>query len=174
MGGISERLLVLGGMWFTGSAAILIGAYLLFRQKAYLDSRTGGLVRVEIPWLGKLKTNYPALLFPFLGTALILYGAYRYPLEASPTIPISGRISLRNGHGMALVPVGIVSGSNRTFTDSDGQYSVRIVRQEGEQYWAVAFVPKGDRIQQFDMRSVAIDDATGRGFYNHVFDGDGR
>ena len=168
--GIPERLLVLGGMWFIGCAAMYVGAYLLRHQKVYLDSGTGGVVDIEIPWLGRFRTNYPALAFLVVGAALVIYPV-RYPFNAPPTVAISGRITAQNGAGLALIPVSIIS--YRTFTDSDGAYSLDVVRREGEQYWAVSVISRGKRIEQFHMGPVSPD-PSGRLAYSHAFDGDGR
>ena len=52
-----------------GLAALLIvlGFVALLKQKTYLDSKTQQPVEVELPVIGKVKTNYPALIFVLLG-----------------------------------------------------------------------------------------------------------
>ena len=49
---------------------IVLGFAALLKQKTYLDSATGTVTSVELPLLGKLQTNYPALVFVFLGVFL--------------------------------------------------------------------------------------------------------
>jgi hypothetical protein len=39
-------------------------------QKTYLDPETKQPTEIEVPLIGKLKTNYPALIFVFLGIVL--------------------------------------------------------------------------------------------------------
>ena len=48
---------------------IVLGFVALLKQKTYLDA-AGQPTQVEIPVLGKVKTNYPALVFVLLGFAL--------------------------------------------------------------------------------------------------------
>lgn len=49
---------------------IVLGFVALLKQKTYLDAATQQPVQVEIPVIGKVKTNYPALIFVLLGFAM--------------------------------------------------------------------------------------------------------
>jgi hypothetical protein len=62
-------------MMYVLSALILaLGAVSLFVQKVYkVDQDTGEKIEIELPLLGKLKTNYPALAFAFLGAGLAAF-----------------------------------------------------------------------------------------------------
>jgi hypothetical protein len=53
--------------------SIILGFVALLSQKIYLDATTKQPTEVDIPFLGKLKSNYPALVFVFLGAALAFY-----------------------------------------------------------------------------------------------------
>lgn len=53
--------------------AILLGFVALLTQRIYLSANTQKPVDIEIPLLGKMKTNYPALIFVFLGFFLAFY-----------------------------------------------------------------------------------------------------
>jgi hypothetical protein len=52
---------------------ILLGFAALLMQKTYVDSSTRTVTSVELPLLGKLQTNYPALVFVFLGSGLSFF-----------------------------------------------------------------------------------------------------
>lgn len=53
---------------------VLLGGVSLVLQKVYkVDSATGEKTIVEIPVFGKLSTNYPAIVFVFIGAALATY-----------------------------------------------------------------------------------------------------
>jgi hypothetical protein len=55
----------------TAILMIVLGFVALLKQKTYVDAATGAVPsEVEVPFFGKLKTNYPALVFVILGTAL--------------------------------------------------------------------------------------------------------
>lgn len=50
--------------------SIILGFFALLKQKTYIDPDTNQPTEVEIPIFGKLKSNYPALVFVFLGIGL--------------------------------------------------------------------------------------------------------
>ena len=54
-------------MYGLSALAILLGFIALLAQKTYIDSKTNQPTQLSIPIIGKIKTNYPALLFVFLG-----------------------------------------------------------------------------------------------------------
>src|SRR6266849_2316656 len=53
-------------------AAIVLGFIALLKQKTYIDRHTKQPTEIELPILGKMKTNAPALTFVFLGVGLAL------------------------------------------------------------------------------------------------------
>jgi hypothetical protein len=55
--------MVVGGMW------------LIYQQKIYIDRTTGAQIttEIEVPLLGKFKTNTPALVLFILGVILLIY-----------------------------------------------------------------------------------------------------
>jgi hypothetical protein len=60
--------------------SIILGFVALLSQKIYLDATTKEPTEVEVPFLGKIRSNYPALVFVFLGVALAFYAFQRsYP-----------------------------------------------------------------------------------------------
>lgn len=60
--------------------SIILGFIALLSQKIYIDPTTNQPTEVEVPIIGKIKSNYPALVFVFLGAALA-FGAFQilYP-----------------------------------------------------------------------------------------------
>ena len=61
--------------------SIVLGFIALLTQKIYIDSRTNTLTEVEIPLFGKMKTNFPALIFVFLGFALIFFVVEKFNIQ---------------------------------------------------------------------------------------------
>jgi hypothetical protein len=57
---------------------VVLGFLALLSQKIYLDPRTNAPVEIDVPILGKMKANYPALIFVFLGCAMVVLGLTRY------------------------------------------------------------------------------------------------
>lgn len=54
-------------MYMLSALLIILGFIALLSQKNYVDKDAKKVTEVEIPILGKLKTNYPSLVFVFLG-----------------------------------------------------------------------------------------------------------
>jgi hypothetical protein len=72
-----------------GFAVLLavLGLVALLKQKTYLDSKTGQPTQIEIPLIGKMKTNYPALIFVFLAVVVLVIP------PINPIISVKIRIS---------------------------------------------------------------------------------
>lgn len=67
-----------GSLVFLGGGAIAIlsivlGFIALVKQKTYIDKETQKPTEIEVPILGKMKSNYPSLVFVFLGFAFAFY-----------------------------------------------------------------------------------------------------
>jgi len=57
-------------MYSIALLSIIFGFLALLTQKKYFDRETNQLTEIEIPFLGKMKTNFPALVFVFIGFVL--------------------------------------------------------------------------------------------------------
>ena len=57
-----------------GTLCIILGFIALLSSRIYIDKASNSSVEVEVPFFGKLKGNYPALVFVLLGAALAAYG----------------------------------------------------------------------------------------------------
>jgi len=57
-----------------GTLCIVLGFIALLSSRIYIDKSSNSTVEVEVPFFGKLKGNYPALVFVLLGAALAAYG----------------------------------------------------------------------------------------------------
>jgi hypothetical protein len=56
---------------FTILAALALGLgfIALLKQKTYIDTATGAATTIDVPLVGKMQTNFPALVFVFVGLA---------------------------------------------------------------------------------------------------------
>jgi hypothetical protein len=61
-----------------GALLIFLGFVALVSQKTYLDPKTNAPIEIDLPILGKMRANYPALVFVFLGCALVVFGLNKY------------------------------------------------------------------------------------------------
>lgn len=146
-----------------------VGAWLILRQKTYIDSLSRAVIEVEVPLLGKLKTNYPAIGVLLIG-ALIAGLPLWYYFQVPARLVVAGRVSLAGGKGLAGVPIGILPGSNMTWTQSDGRYMLKVPRSEGgESYQAVTFLSNANP-PEFVIGVVGFD-SEGRGVFDHEFGG---
>lgn len=60
-------------MYIISISSIVLGFVALLKQKTYIDSETKEPTEVELSFFGKIKTNYPALVFVFLGFAAAFF-----------------------------------------------------------------------------------------------------
>jgi hypothetical protein len=58
---------------------VLLGFIALLTQKIYIDPETKELTEIELPIIGKLRTNIPALAFVFLGTFMAYIASKKTP-----------------------------------------------------------------------------------------------
>jgi len=59
-----------------GAITILGSLILIFKQKVYLDAVTKQVMYVELPKIGKLRTNAPVLAVIVLGALLVVFPVY--------------------------------------------------------------------------------------------------
>lgn len=51
---------------------IVLGFVALLTQRVYVDSATKETIHIDVPIFGKLRTNYPAVVFLFIALAIVL------------------------------------------------------------------------------------------------------
>ena len=96
---MAATLILLIFMYSISVLAIILGFIALLTQRVYIDPTTSKPTEMSIPFFGKVKTNYPALVFTFLGFAMAfvavdksfppptekweIKGSFRLPEEAN-------------------------------------------------------------------------------------------
>ena len=75
-----------------GTGLIVLGFLALLAQKIYIDAGTLAPSEIEIPLLGKMKANFPALIFVFLGAALVVVALKLYTAPAPIQWTINGQL----------------------------------------------------------------------------------
>jgi hypothetical protein len=73
-----ESILIIYGI---SALAIILGFIALLTQKIYMDAKTQKATQIKIPIVGRMRTNYPALVFVFVGFALSVIAANKTPEE---------------------------------------------------------------------------------------------
>lgn len=110
-----------------GIAGLLIffGFVALLLQKTYVsDPNTGTASEIDLPFIGKLKTNYPALIFVFLGCALAYYAFG----NRTHSWRISGTLGLPEDARGAQVGGSEFNWSDGTFTAFPSNFTPHIER----------------------------------------------
>ena len=64
----------------------------LLKQKTYIDSESKEPTEVELSFLGKIKTNYPALVFVFLGFAAAFFAFQKSGIKEKVRWTIQGQL----------------------------------------------------------------------------------
>ena len=82
---------------------IVLGFIALLKQKTYIDADTKMPSEVDVPMLGKFKSNYPALIFVFFGFGLTVF-AFNKPVgvdvwfvEGNFVKPTDKNVNWKNG-----------------------------------------------------------------------------
>lgn len=111
---------------------MILGFIALLSSKIYVSDDTHSPTEFEVPILGKLKTNYPALVFAIVGFALAAYAMNTEQLDQwkisgrlLPPADASGPIDWKSGH-IELTPV-----LQRAFLDDFGRFDVYVNLKHG-------------------------------------------
>lgn len=122
-------------------ASIILGFIALLTQKVYMDSQTRDPVEYEIPLLGKVKTNYPAIVFVVLGFALLAYKIHligeheakrskqNWVITGSLTSPANNPPLDLSGFNINLHPTEI-----KRKDPGDGDYFIEVEIERGETF----------------------------------------
>jgi hypothetical protein len=109
---MSEEFVLALLFFVAGIAIIAIGAYSAYHQEVYFDRNKKTLAtQIELPLLGKVKTNAPAIALCFIGLAP-LYLAYHQMKDRNPTlVKFEGEVAIDPASiaGINAITVGVTS-----------------------------------------------------------------
>jgi hypothetical protein len=148
---MEPRLLLSLGSMVAGFIFGVGGMYLLATQK--FMQTPGGIIEVKIPFFGRLKTNYPAAIFVFFGSFLVFYPLHLWH-QTPETIPVIGKIEKIGQLSHEGIMVGIIPDRYKTFTNSDGSYTIEVDKQ-GHSYAAFAYYTNGSQYA-FKIQGVKV------------------
>ena len=121
-------------MYLLSAFVICLGGISLFTQKVYkLDKQK---TIVELPFFGKLTTNYPALAFGFIGAAMAIYtfsrtsvsGFQQWSIYGSFEAPSSQSVQWRDG-SLLVSPKQFQLAMN-----PDGSFEIQGTTKKGESF----------------------------------------
>lgn len=135
-----EIILLIYGI---STLAIILGFIALLTQKIYMDAKTQKATQIKIPIFGRMRTNYPALVFVFGGFALSVIAVNKTPqeIEVYKTPPkkewkITGSFKLRGEENIdygtgtfAVFPSDFEGGVNK-----DGSLDIIAKIEEGKTF----------------------------------------
>lgn len=75
---VAGFIMVVGGMW------------LIWKQKLYIDRETKEPIEIELPLVGKFKTNIPSLVLFVIGFVLCIYPMLKNP--PPPELQLTGEV----------------------------------------------------------------------------------
>lgn len=144
-----------------GVLIIGVGAYLTYHQKVYFNPADKSVItEVEIPLIGKIKTNIPAIALCFIGLLPVYLGYKEMSGRAPNLVPFQGEVTL-DGASIAevnAITVGITSSAWSTLATPSGQLSIPVtirVPDTWQSYSAYAFTFGGK--PRLDIEGAAPD-----------------
>lgn len=118
-----------------GVLLILLGFIALLKQRTYIDTRTKEPVEIEIPILGKMKTNYPALVFVFLGCVMTVIGVgkFRYQetqwlIDVTMTTDVQG-LNWQQGRMSVFPTKADIDVDHKT-----GRFTIKLAIEDGKTF----------------------------------------
>ncbi len=125
-------------------AAILAagGVWALLKQKTVVDEK-GNATSVEIPFMGKLQTNYPSLVASFIGAALAVFVVQRTPIEVDKT-RLTARLLIDKTQPNSAVIIGAVPTRYMEALNAINQgqeNSISFDVDRSDRYSVIAFTP---------------------------------
>lgn len=125
---------------------VLGGIYALLKQQVVVD-QNGQPSEIELPWFGKIKTNYPSLIAVGLGIALATFVASKLePSVQVRNLPLIATLETDNLPASSFVmvaafPQRYLKGSTELFRNGRG--SIEMSVDEPGPYSVVAMTPTG-------------------------------
>lgn len=122
-----------------------LGGWLTYRQKVYFNPADNSvLTEVDLPLVGKLKTNIPALALCFIGLLPVYFGYNEMISRAPKLVPFTGEITLDGASATSInaITVGITSSAWSTLATPSGNLSIPVtikVPDSWQSYSAYAF-----------------------------------
>lgn len=116
---------------------IVLGFIALLFTKIYVADGTGVPSEIDVPIIGKLKTNYPALIFVILGSALAAYAIKSNADSQLDTWVVTGQIQMPPGSDKQIFQMGTVEAvpvSIPPRIEDTGNYTLHVQLKHGEDF----------------------------------------
>ena len=123
-------------MYILSFFVISLGGISLFIQKIYKLDEKGGETVIELPFVGKLTTNYPALGFVFIGAAMAIFTFSRTNVAGAEKWFVTGQFTPPRSKDVAWKS-GVVSVDPKAFDTKilgDGTFTIEGDLKGGETF----------------------------------------
>lgn len=112
--------------------AIVLGFIALLKQKTYIDSKTNKVTEVSLPIFGKMKTNYPSLLFLATGISLAFF-VFSKSYDKTVEWKISGRFVDPNNQvtDFSVGDLTVVPGHIESRVTREGKFEIKLKIKDG-------------------------------------------
>jgi hypothetical protein len=135
------RLVLSVGMMIGGLVFGIGGMYLLATQKFVRGKNDA--TEVEIPFFGRIKTNYPSLVAVLLGAFLLYTPLQKLPTEV-PKLHIEGQVTQDGQAPKKEILVVLAPAKYKNFTGSDGKIEMDVDNAPGQgDYTGIAYFADG-------------------------------
>lgn len=120
--------------------SIILGFIALLSQKIYIDSNTQELTQIKIPLIGKMKTNYPALVFVFIGFSLSLiafeeaYPPKKVHWEVNGSFQSAVKDNNKEDKNFAIGTLAMFPIDFKVNVTQDGKFKIDAMIEEGKTF----------------------------------------
>ncbi|SIO29517.1 hypothetical protein SAMN05444722_1269 [Rhodovulum sp. ES.010] len=128
-----------------GIAAVVGGVIFLFKQKTVV-TQEGQVTDIDIPFLGKVRSNYPSIIVAFIGAAVMIFTVSRVD-PTVPTIDLSADVGVAEGSRRSGLPVIIAAvpqqylGLTTLDETGKGKFDFTVEKTPGTAYNVVVLQP---------------------------------
>jgi hypothetical protein len=141
-----DRTTIQALIMITVGGAMCIGSLILLFTQKFVKTEEGN-IEIELPIIGRLKTNKAAIAVAFLGMALMLLTFYRCS-NIPETFEISGKVELPGAQNHEGTLIHIVPVQYQGTTDSHGQFHFQFPRID-KNYTGIAMHRNSSKVLSF-------------------------
>ncbi len=128
-----------------GGVMCLASLILLFMQK-FVETE-GGNIEIELPIIGRLKTNKAAIAVAFIGMALMLI-TFNWCSKSPETFQVSGVVEIPGAQNHEGTLIHIIPSQYKGETDSRGKFQFRFPRIDND-YTGIAIHRDSNKVLSY-------------------------
>jgi len=128
-----------------GATLLAVGCWLVSRAKVIVDKETSEVLNIDLPMLGKFKTNSPAIAL-FIMSFLLMFVPIYYSSKSKTTTQVTlfGQVDSPN------YPVNIYAVSGNDPMQNEGQFNIVVPVAENQAPVIKVLFAIGDKVMSVD------------------------